>query len=66
MNSFYIARDATVQKIETIIKEQFSIEMKNKEHEIQVIDQVYKYHVYYKLRNRSRNLCSHFLNGFSF
>uniref|UniRef100_A0A8C5SWE1 YEATS domain-containing protein 2 n=1 Tax=Laticauda laticaudata TaxID=8630 RepID=A0A8C5SWE1_LATLA len=33
------ARDAAVQKIEAIIKEQFSIEMKNKEHEIQVIDQ---------------------------
>ncbi|XP_063163028.1 YEATS domain-containing protein 2 isoform X2 [Candoia aspera] len=33
------ARDAAVQKIEAIIKEQFSVEMKNKEHEIQVIDQ---------------------------
>uniref|UniRef100_A0A8D0E9M7 YEATS domain-containing protein 2 n=1 Tax=Salvator merianae TaxID=96440 RepID=A0A8D0E9M7_SALMN len=33
------ARDAAVLKIETIIKEQFSIEMKSKEHEIQVIDQ---------------------------
>ncbi|XP_058044302.1 YEATS domain-containing protein 2 isoform X2 [Ahaetulla prasina] len=33
------ARDAAIQKIEAIIKEQFSIEMKNKEHEIQVIDQ---------------------------
>ncbi|XP_019398481.1 PREDICTED: YEATS domain-containing protein 2 isoform X2 [Crocodylus porosus] len=33
------ARDAAVQKIETIIKEQFSVEMKNKEHEIEVIDQ---------------------------
>ncbi|KAM7133836.1 YEATS domain-containing protein 2 isoform 3-T5 [Molossus nigricans] len=33
------ARDAAVQKIETIIKEQFSLEMKNKEHEIEVIDQ---------------------------
>lgn len=35
-----IARDAAVQKIETIIKEQFALEMKNKEHEIDVIDQV--------------------------
>ncbi|KAJ7325065.1 hypothetical protein JRQ81_018085 [Phrynocephalus forsythii] len=33
------ARDAAVQKIEAIIKEQFSVEMKNKEHEIEVIDQ---------------------------
>ncbi|KAF6122687.1 YEATS domain containing 2 [Phyllostomus discolor] len=33
------ARDAAVQKIETIIKEQFALEMKNKEHEIAVIDQ---------------------------
>lgn len=29
-----------MQKIETIIKEQFAVEMKNKEHEIEVIDQV--------------------------
>lgn len=34
------AREATVQKIETIIREQFSLEMKNKEHEIDVISQV--------------------------
>lgn len=34
------ARDVTVQKIETIIKEQFAVEMKSKEHEIEVIDQV--------------------------
>nr|XP_020658702.1 YEATS domain-containing protein 2 isoform X1 [Pogona vitticeps]XP_020658704.1 YEATS domain-containing protein 2 isoform X1 [Pogona vitticeps]XP_020658705.1 YEATS domain-containing protein 2 isoform X1 [Pogona vitticeps]XP_020658706.1 YEATS domain-containing protein 2 isoform X1 [Pogona vitticeps]XP_020658707.1 YEATS domain-containing protein 2 isoform X1 [Pogona vitticeps]XP_020658708.1 YEATS domain-containing protein 2 isoform X1 [Pogona vitticeps]XP_020658709.1 YEATS domain-containing pr len=33
------ARDAAVQKIEAIVKEQFSVEMKNKEHEIEVIDQ---------------------------
>eukprot|EP00064_Thunnus_orientalis_P011505 superscaffoldBa00001665_g11536 len=33
------ARDAAVQKIETIIREQFSLEMKNKEHEIDVISQ---------------------------
>ncbi|XP_063264856.1 YEATS domain-containing protein 2 isoform X3 [Prinia subflava] len=33
------ARDVTVQKIETIIKEQFAVEMKSKEHEIEVIDQ---------------------------
>ncbi|XP_062337009.1 YEATS domain-containing protein 2 isoform X1 [Osmerus eperlanus] len=33
------AREATVQKIEAIIKEQFSLEMKNKEHEIEVIGQ---------------------------
>ncbi|XP_066477950.1 YEATS domain-containing protein 2 isoform X2 [Tiliqua scincoides] len=33
------ARDAAVQKIEAIIEEQFSVEMKNKEHEIEVIDQ---------------------------
>nr|XP_033813585.1 YEATS domain-containing protein 2 isoform X8 [Geotrypetes seraphini] len=32
-------RDAAVQRIEAIIKEQFAIEMKNKEHEIEVIDQ---------------------------
>lgn len=41
---FYVwpctARDVTVQKIETIIKEQFAVEMKSKEHEIEVIDQV--------------------------
>ncbi|XP_072219366.1 YEATS domain-containing protein 2 isoform X2 [Leuresthes tenuis] len=33
------AREATIQKIETIIREQFSLEMKNKEHEIDVISQ---------------------------
>ncbi|XP_038129231.1 YEATS domain-containing protein 2 isoform X2 [Cyprinodon tularosa] len=33
------AREATVQKIEDIIREQFSLEMKNKEHEIDVISQ---------------------------
>ncbi|OCT81054.1 YEATS domain containing 2 L homeolog isoform X1 [Xenopus laevis] len=33
------ARDATVLKIESIIKEQFVTELKNKEHEIEVIDQ---------------------------
>ncbi|XP_054839717.1 YEATS domain-containing protein 2 isoform X2 [Eublepharis macularius] len=33
------ARNAAVQKIEDIIKDQFSVEMKNKEHEIEVIDQ---------------------------
>ncbi|XP_068001507.1 YEATS domain-containing protein 2 isoform X3 [Melanerpes formicivorus] len=33
------ARDVAVQKIETIIKEQFAVEMKSKEHEIEVIDQ---------------------------
>lgn len=33
------ARDATVQKIEAIIKDQFALEMKNKEHEIEVIGQ---------------------------
>uniref|UniRef100_A0A3Q3GD84 YEATS domain-containing protein 2 n=1 Tax=Labrus bergylta TaxID=56723 RepID=A0A3Q3GD84_9LABR len=31
------AREATVQKIDSIIREQFSLEMKNKEHEIDVI-----------------------------
>uniref|UniRef100_A0A1A7YJJ0 YEATS domain-containing protein 2 n=1 Tax=Iconisemion striatum TaxID=60296 RepID=A0A1A7YJJ0_9TELE len=35
----YNARETTVQKIETIIREQFSLEMKNKEHEIDVISQ---------------------------
>ncbi|OXB83401.1 UNVERIFIED_CONTAM: hypothetical protein H355_006248, partial [Colinus virginianus] len=35
----HAARDIAVQKIETIIKEQFAVEMKNKEHEIEVIDQ---------------------------
>ncbi|XP_015216774.2 YEATS domain-containing protein 2 isoform X1 [Lepisosteus oculatus] len=33
------ARDATIQKIEAIIKDQFSLELKNKEHEIEVIVQ---------------------------
>uniref|UniRef100_A0A8D2ZGZ2 YEATS domain-containing protein 2 n=1 Tax=Scophthalmus maximus TaxID=52904 RepID=A0A8D2ZGZ2_SCOMX len=33
------AREAAVQKIETIIREQFSLEMKSKEHEIDVISQ---------------------------
>uniref|UniRef100_A0AAY5F3Y3 YEATS domain-containing protein 2 n=1 Tax=Electrophorus electricus TaxID=8005 RepID=A0AAY5F3Y3_ELEEL len=33
------ARVATVQKIEAIIKEQFGLEMKNKEHEIEAIGQ---------------------------
>ncbi|XP_063298425.1 YEATS domain-containing protein 2 isoform X1 [Pelobates fuscus] len=33
------ARDAAVQKIESIVKEQFAVELKNKEHEIEVIDQ---------------------------
>uniref|UniRef100_A0A8C5GJ27 YEATS domain-containing protein 2 n=1 Tax=Gouania willdenowi TaxID=441366 RepID=A0A8C5GJ27_GOUWI len=33
------AREATVHKIEAIIREQFSLEMKNKEHEIDVISQ---------------------------
>ncbi|XP_077205476.1 YEATS domain-containing protein 2 isoform X2 [Paroedura picta] len=33
------ARNAAVLKIEDIIKEQFLVEMKNKEHEIEVIDQ---------------------------
>lgn len=37
---FFSAREATVRKIETIIREQFSLEMKNKEHEIDVISQV--------------------------
>ncbi|GAA6234792.1 YEATS domain-containing protein 2 isoform X1 [Lates japonicus] len=33
------AREAAIQKIETIIREQFSLEMKSKEHEIDVISQ---------------------------
>ncbi|XP_061776150.1 YEATS domain-containing protein 2 isoform X2 [Nerophis ophidion] len=33
------ARDAAVQKIEAIITKQFSLEMKNKEHEIDIISQ---------------------------
>lgn len=37
---FFSAREATIRKIETIIREQFSLEMKNKEHEIDVISQV--------------------------
>lgn len=37
---FFTAREATVRKIETIIRQQFSLEMKNKEHEIDVISQV--------------------------
>ncbi|CAN0236924.1 unnamed protein product [Lampetra fluviatilis] len=32
------ARDATVQRIEAIIREQFAQEVKNKEHEIEIID----------------------------
>lgn len=35
------AREATVRKIETIIRQQFSLEMKNKDHEIDVISQVF-------------------------
>lgn len=38
--SDFSAREATVRKIESIIREQFSLEMKNKEHEIDVISQV--------------------------
>ncbi|KAJ1089656.1 hypothetical protein NDU88_002805 [Pleurodeles waltl] len=38
-NCLSTARDAAVQKIEEIIKEQFADEMKNKEHEIEVINQ---------------------------
>ncbi|XP_053507744.1 YEATS domain-containing protein 2 isoform X1 [Ictalurus furcatus] len=33
------ARDVTIQKIEVIIRDQFALEMKNKEHEIEVIGQ---------------------------
>ncbi|XP_026781170.3 YEATS domain-containing protein 2 [Pangasianodon hypophthalmus] len=33
------ARDATIQKIEAIIRDQFALEMKNKEHEIEIIGQ---------------------------
>ncbi|XP_067898037.1 YEATS domain-containing protein 2 isoform X2 [Heterodontus francisci] len=33
------AREATLQKIEVIIREQFTMEMRNKEHEIEIIDQ---------------------------
>ncbi|KAM3931681.1 YEATS domain-containing protein 2 isoform 2-T2 [Leptodactylus fuscus] len=33
------ARDAAVSKIESIVKEQFALELKNKEHEIEIIDQ---------------------------
>lgn len=36
----FLARDATIQKIEVIIRDQFALEMKNKEHEIEVIGQV--------------------------
>lgn len=39
-NSFP-AREVTVRKIETIIRQQFSLEMKNKDHEIDVISQVF-------------------------
>ena len=34
------ARDATVQRIEMIIQEQFSLEIKNKEHEAMIINEV--------------------------
>lgn len=37
--SEHSAREATLQKIEVIIKEQFAVEMRNKEHEIEIIDQ---------------------------
>lgn len=40
ISGVFTAREATVRKIETIIREQFSLEMKNKEHEIDVISQV--------------------------
>ncbi|CAI9562410.1 unnamed protein product [Staurois parvus] len=33
------ARDAAILKIESVVKDQFAIELKNKEHEIEVIDQ---------------------------
>ncbi|XP_075717418.1 YEATS domain-containing protein 2 isoform X2 [Rhinoderma darwinii] len=33
------ARDAAISKIESIVKEQFALELKNKEHEIEIIDQ---------------------------
>ncbi|KAG8580610.1 hypothetical protein GDO81_007360 [Engystomops pustulosus] len=33
------ARDAAISKIESIVKEQFAVELKNKEHEIEIIDQ---------------------------
>lgn len=41
LKSAFPAREATVRKIETIIKQQFSLEMKNKDHEIDVISQVF-------------------------
>ncbi|XP_078266841.1 YEATS domain-containing protein 2 isoform X2 [Rhinoraja longicauda] len=37
--SEHSACEATLQKIEVIIKEQFAMEMRNKEHEIEIIDQ---------------------------
>lgn len=49
VDSSWTARDAAVQKIEAIIKEQFSVEMKNKEHEIEVIDQVYRFQAQYSV-----------------
>ncbi|XP_040204907.1 YEATS domain-containing protein 2 isoform X3 [Rana temporaria] len=33
------ARDAAILKIESVVKDQFAVELKNKEHEIEVIDQ---------------------------
>ncbi|KAM4041467.1 YEATS domain-containing protein 2 isoform 2-T2 [Anomaloglossus baeobatrachus] len=33
------ARDAAISKIESIVKEQFAVELKNKENEIEIIDQ---------------------------
>lgn len=41
LKSAFPAREATVRKIETIIRQQFSLEMKNKDHEIDVISQVF-------------------------
>lgn len=45
-----------MQKIEAIIKEQFSVEMKNKEHEIEVIDQVCIFSMYYYYWGRRLSL----------
>ncbi|XP_056420571.1 YEATS domain-containing protein 2 isoform X2 [Hyla sarda] len=33
------ARDAAISKIESIVKDQFTLELKNKEHEIEILDQ---------------------------
>ncbi|PIO31549.1 hypothetical protein AB205_0072630 [Aquarana catesbeiana] len=41
------ARDSAILKIESVVKDQFAVELKNKEHEIEVIDQPYLSSTFY-------------------